>query len=161
MMNLPIYPHLGMTEAQLAEICEELFAADPVLAKYLQAIADYEANLLVYGQREQDYTAEINRLDARIDEINAELKATNTLRGDARGAAASNKYHIKMATVRLREVHTRMERRKKQLYLGEARKRLGALGKELKLGIGGYRAGRGLGTAVVDKKPTQHENQSP
>jgi ribosomal protein L9 len=148
-----------MTEEQLAVLCEELFAADPVLAKHLQAITDQEEKIVEYDRRSQARIEEIRVIEARLDELNAELRATTSQKGVLHGYVAHDKYHTKMATARIKQAHQSIEKRKRQLYLSEARRRLGVLGKELKLGIGGYRAGRGLGTVVVDKKVTS-ENKT-
>jgi chromosome segregation ATPase len=150
MKDFPIYPHLGMTEDELAGICEELFTGDMVLQSRIEAITDYESKIAHYEERVTDHHKEVNRLEDRIDEINAELKAASRMKAETHSLIAGMKYHIKVATARIKTAHNSIERRKRQLYLSEARRRLSSLGKELKLNIG-RRAAKGLGAAVIDK----------
>jgi hypothetical protein len=150
-MNFPIYPHLGITEAELVEICEALFADDPVLAKHLARAADFEVKILQYEEREREHHAEVDRLTGVEDDLRAEMKKIGTMKAETHGLIAGMKYHIKLAKERIKQCGTSRETRKRQLYMHEVRRRLGILGKELKLGIGGFRAGKGLGTAVYDR----------
>lgn len=150
-MKFPIYDHLGMTEADLNQICEALFADDPVLAKHLARAAEFEVKIGQYEEREREHLAEVDRLTSVEDDLRAELKKTGTMKAEAHGLIAGMKYHIKLAKERIKQCATSRETRKRQLYLHEARRRLGILGKELKLGVGGFRAGSGLKTAVYDK----------
>lgn len=149
-MNLPIYPHLGMTEDQLAEICEELFLADPVIAKWLQSQVDYRAKIENYHERERNFELDIDKLVEQIERLTGEIRALDEQKRVIRGAIANMVYSRKMADCRIREADKSIEKRKRQLYLSEARRRLAALGKEMKLGIG---TGSSRGTIIRDVPP--------
>ena len=77
-----------------------------------------------------------------------EDKELDTLRREARGQAVSYKFHAKLAFNRIREAGAAITKRRKQLYLSEAQRRLRALGKQLKISKG-TRALAGKPTAVV------------
>lgn len=148
MYNFPIYPHLGMTEAEFTNICEELFRADPVLAKHLQNITDLEAKIADYLNREAEHTTERRAMEEKLDTLRADVKALETAIRHTHSLVQGMKYHRKLAAQRINQAHSSIDRRKRALYLAEARRRLGQLGKELKLGMG-RRVSKNEGTAVI------------
>ena len=159
MPSLPIFPHLGMTEEAFDAICQELFDADPVLAGHKTREVEYLQKSRDYEQRITALKEEVNRFDLEAAELEGRLKAITRQKRETLGQVASYTHHIKIAGSRAREAVVSHARRQKQLYMSEARRRLGRLGKELKLGVGGYRAGRGRGTEIIDKEP-KHETQT-
>lgn len=138
-MNFPVYEHLGMTEVEMAQICDALFADDGPLLKHQSRIETLQFNIEDYAKREEGFVGQVRDFEAREDELRAELKKIATMKAEMHGLVAGMKYHQKLAKHRIRETETQIDKRKKQLYLHEARRRLSMIGKELKLNRGPHR----------------------
>lgn len=163
--TLPVYDHLGMTEDQLLEITRGLWDCDPVLAKHADNIGRYERSIAEFTERAQQHYAEVQAIELEQDKLKAELRRLDTMRRETRGKAASMEFHAKLSADRIRQTLTSISKRRRQLYLAEAQRRLRQLGKELKLGRGS-RAKRGLPTQVLPieplpTSPEDNENQTP
>lgn len=87
-------------------------------------------------------------MEEKLDNLRADVKATETAIRHTHSLVQGMRYHRKLAGQRINQAHSAIDRRKRALYLAEARRRLGQLGKELKLGIG-RRAAKNEGTAVL------------
>lgn len=149
MIKLPIFPHLGMTEEELGTICEEIFRSDPVIARYLERIEHLAKLASEHDARVHELTKELNGIEGQEDELKAKLKHLDTLRRELHGNIAHTKYHSMLAVTRSTQSEKAIEKRKRQLYLDEAKRRLRLLGKELKLGIGTRSK---QGTGIIDIK---------
>lgn len=161
-MDAIVFPHLNMTEDAFEGIMAEVCQADTVLAKHEQRIIELDANIENYQKREQEHFTEVNKIEAQEDELRAKMRELDTMKREAHGKIASMKYHQSLAVKRIKQTKASIEKRKKFLFHDEARKRLAVLGRELKLGVGGYRAGRGLGTEVREiKRPTDGQPIKP
>lgn len=143
------FPALGLTEDDVKAV----MLADGARETAMQAIAKRQALIEELEQRKSDDTQQMYDLQARREELEAELKQNERDIRENRGRFNTSEYHITMAKRKIKSLCTDVRRREFKVFDTLVRRKLAAVGRSLRLRGGGGSSLKPFDNARVIETP--------